>query len=331
MKILVTGGGGFLGQTVCRQLLKAGYEVASFSRSAHPALALLGVDCRRGDLRSREAIFAALDGCDAVIHAASNVRMGGPWQDFYGINVEGTANLIAAMQMRNLRTLLYTSSPSVVFAGEDICGANEDIPYPRRYLAHYPHTKRLAEERVLQASAAGIVDAVSLRPHIIWGTGDPHFLPRLLARSKQGRLRRIGHGRNILDVTHVENAAHAHLLALDALLKSPDRVRGQAYFIGDKATNVWAFADRLLIAAGQPAIQRSVPFSVAYKMAAIYEGVHKGLRLQSEPTLTRFSVLSMARSHYFSHERAKRDFGYRSIVSMDAGIAQIESENNVKH
>ena len=111
---------------------------------------------------------------------------------------------------------MFTSSPSVVFGGHDIAGGDESLPYPRRYLAHYPRTKAEAERLVLAANGPDLA-TVALRPHLVWGPGDNHLIPRLLARARSGRLRIVGDGTNRVDVTYVDNAAAAHLLAADRL------------------------------------------------------------------------------------------------------------------
>ena len=184
MKILVTGGGGFLGSAVCTQLLAGGHMVRSFNRSA-ATTAAAGIEPRRGDIAKPDDVLAAAEGVDAIVHSAGKVGAWGPAQEYDDINVRGTDNVLAACARHGIRKLVLTSSPSVVQRGSDIEGADESLPYPAHFASVYAHTKALAEQRVLAANGADLA-TVALRPHFIWGPGDPNLLPRVLARARGG-------------------------------------------------------------------------------------------------------------------------------------------------
>ncbi|HEY0839106.1 MAG TPA: NAD-dependent epimerase/dehydratase family protein, partial [Vulgatibacter sp.] len=193
MRALVTGGGGFLGEALVRSLVARGDQVTFLARGRYPGLEALGATAIAADLRDRAAVFAACDGMDVVFHVAAKAGGWGKAAEFESINVQGTANVIDACRGRGVRSLVYTSTPSVVHDGEPIEGGDESLPYARRFLAHYPRTKAEAEKRVRGANGPEL-RTVSLRPHFIWGPGDRHLLPRLLDRARAGRLRRIGAG-----------------------------------------------------------------------------------------------------------------------------------------
>jgi len=322
LKALVTGGGGFLGQAIVRGLLARGAGVRSFSRSEHPALRALGVEQLQGDLADAAALFAAVQGSDAVFHVAAKPGIWGDYADYHRINVAGTENVIAACRRHGVRRLIYTSSPSVVFDGHDMEGVDESAPYPVDYEAHYPKTKALAERSVLAANGAELA-TVSLRPHLIWGPGDNHLLPRLVARSKAGQLRRIGSRRNLIDTIHVENAADAHLLAADRL--SPGSpIAGKVYFISQgEPVPMWDMVNRLLFAAGAPPVTRAVPVWLAMWLARGFEAAHRMANKSEEPRLTRFVVRELSTAHWFDISAARRDLGYAPRVSMDTGLEQL--------
>ncbi len=149
MKILVTGAGGFLGYHICERLLKEGHQVSSFSRSHHKDLDELNVKTIQGDLRNSLDVEKALNGFEVVFHVASKVAMWGKWQDFYDINVIGTENIINACKKHGIKTLVYTSTPSVVFGTEEIINGNEDIPYPKDFKSRYAKSKSIAEKMIL--------------------------------------------------------------------------------------------------------------------------------------------------------------------------------------
>ena len=245
MKALVTGGGGFLGKAIVRLLLERGDEVRSFSRGDYPELAALGVEQFRGDLADREALFRAVAGCDIVFHAAAKAGIWGSYADFYRANVTGTENVVAACRQHRIGRLVYTGSPSAVFDGRDVEGGDESLPYPDHYEAHYPHTKALAEQLVLAANSPELA-TISLRPHLIWGPGDNHLVPRIVARGKAGKLRRIGNRPCLVDTVYVDNAARAHLLAADCLAQG-GAAAGKAYFISNgEPIPLWEMVDRIL-------------------------------------------------------------------------------------
>ncbi len=325
MRALVTGGGGFLGRYIVEQLIARGDSVRVFTRGDYPALHALGVSLVRGDLRDRAAVIAACAGMDCVFHTAALPGIWGPWRTFHETNTLGTEHVIEGCRTHRVPRLVYTSSPSVTFDGHDHDGGDESLPYAKRWLCHYPHTKALAEQAVLAANQPGL-RTCALRPHLIWGPRDNHLIPRLLQRARSGRLRRVGRGDNRVSVSYVENAAMAHLQAADAL--QPDSpVCGRAYFINEPEPVVlWTWIDQLLDRAGLPPVRRSLSAGAAHALGAACEAVWSTLRLSGEPPMTRFLAAQLAGTHWYRIDNAARDFGYRPLVSMDEGLRRMEPE-----
>jgi nucleoside-diphosphate-sugar epimerase len=331
MKALVTGGGGFLGQAVVRGLRRRDAQVRSFSRQAHAGLDALGVEQCRGDLADAAAVDAAVAGCDVVFHVAAKPGIWGEYEAYHRVNVTGTQNVIAACRRHGVRKLVYTSSPSVVFDGRDMEGADESVPYSvnyaARYAAHYPKTKAMAEQLVRAANDAQLA-TVSLRPHLIWGPGDNHLLPRLVARARAGQLARIGARVNLIDTVYVDNAAEAHLLAAERLAPGSPAA-GKVYFISQgEPVPMWEMVNRLLEAAGAPPVTRSVPVWLALALAWGFETAHRATRNPREPRLTRFVVHEMSTAHWFDISAARRDLGYAPAVSIAAGLEILKKELN---
>lgn len=326
--VLVTGGGGFLGTRICKMLVDRGYKVRSFSRRAYPHLESIGVECFCGDLKDSAAVTKAVKGVNAVIHTAAKAGIWGEPSSFYNANVVGTKNLLEAVSRYEIKSLVYTSSPSIVFDGKDLNGCGGNTPIPKRHLACYPKTKAKAEKMVLSANGKEGLLTVSIRPHLIWGPGDPHILPRLYARAKKGKLFQIGGGQNKVDVTYVDNAALAHIQALENL-KSGAPLCGKAYFIGqDRPVLLWNFIDELLKSKNLKWQRRVIPYKVAYACGAIGEFFYRKMnRFDEDPPITRFSAFSLAKSHYFDHSTAKRDFGYQAKVSTERGLDLLRREN----
>jgi nucleoside-diphosphate-sugar epimerase len=323
MNALVTGGGGFLGLAIVRRLLATGAQVRSFSRHAQPALNQLGVEQHQGDLANASAVAAALAGCDVVFHVAAKAGLWGPYADYHRANVIGTENVVAACRQHGVARLVYTSSPSVVFDGRDMAGVDESVPYPRHFEAHYPRTKALAEQLVRQANDHQLA-TVALRPHLIWGPGDNHLLPRLVARARAGQLRRIGRERKLIDTVYIDNAAEAHVLAAERLAPGSP-VAGMVYFISQgEPWEIWELINRLLAAAGAPPVQRTIPTRLALLLAWGCETVHRLARRPGEPRLTRFVVKELCTSHWFDLTAARRDLGYAPAVTIAEGLRRLE-------
>jgi nucleoside-diphosphate-sugar epimerase len=323
MRVLVTGGGGFLGSALCRALVARGEQVRSLARGEYPELAAMGVDSRRGDIADLAAVLSASEGCDAICHVAAKAGVWGPYTDYCQSNVVGTQNVIDACRQHRIPKLVYTSSPSVVYAGGDECGIDESAPYPVTYLTHYPRTKAEAERRVLAANGASLA-TVSLRPHLIWGPGDNHLLPRLLAQAKAGKLRRVGPGTNIVDTTYIDNVVTAHVAALDRL--QPDAAcAGRAYFIAnDQPGSLWNLIDQMLACDGLPPVTRRISAGMAYRAGGLLEGLYRLLRLSGEPPMTRFVARQLSTSHWYDLTAAKRDLGYQPLVSVDEGLSRLQ-------
>jgi nucleoside-diphosphate-sugar epimerase len=324
MKVLVTGGGGFLGEAIIERLLARGDEVRSFSRADYPELRAKGVQVYRGDIANGEAVTAAADGCELIYHVAAKAGIWGPYREYHQTNVLGTEAVLAVSKKLGIRRLVFTSSPSVVFNGKDMEGVDESVPYPDHYDAPYPQTKALAEQAVLKANGPDLA-TVALRPHLIWGPGDNHLVPRILERARKGQLRRIGNRPNLVDSVYIDNAADAHLLAADRL--SPGSpIAGKAYFVSQgEPVPLWDLVNRILDAGGLPAVTKSISPRIAYLAGFMMEVLFKGLGIKSEPRMTRFLAKELATAHWFDLSAARRDLGYVPAVSLNEGLARLRN------
>ncbi len=324
MKALVTGGGGFLGKAIVRQLLARGDQVRSFSRQHHPSLESLGVEHRCGALDDADMVRKAASGCDIVFHVAAKAGVWGPYEEFYRANVLGTQHIIDACRANGIRRLVYTSSPSVVFDGRDMEGVDESVPYPEHFEAFYPQTKAEAEQRVLRANGSDLA-TVALRPHLIWGPEDNHLVPRILDRGRKGALRRIGKRDCLVDTIYIDNAALGHLQAADRL-EVGSAVAGKAYFLSQgEPLPVWEVVNRILAADGIPPVTRTISPRMAYAVGCILERLYTWFPLQGEPRMTRFVARELSTAHWFDLTAARRDFGYAPAVSFSEGIERLRA------
>lgn len=319
-RCLVTGGGGFLGRRIVEMLLERGESVRILARGDYPELAALGVDCRCGDITDADLVSNACRGCDVVFHVAAKAGVWGRYEEYHLPNVIGTQNVIDACRSTGVGRLVHTSSPSVVFSGEDMEGVNESVPYSRHYAAPYPRTKAVAEQLVLAANDDSFA-TTALRPHLIWGPRDNHLVPRIVARASS--LRRIGGLNKKVDCVYIDNAASAHILASDRL-EPGSPVAGKAYFISQgEPRGIWDLVNGILAAAGKPPVEKTIPIWAAMSAAAVMEGAFGVLGLRREPRLTRFVVHELTTAHWFDISAAGRDFGYRPEVSIDDGLRRL--------
>lgn len=324
MYALVTGGGGFLGFELVKQLLAAGYRVRSFSRQRYAMLEELGVASMCGDLANAKDVQRAVQGVDIVFHVAARAGVWGERQLYYDTNVRGTEHIVAACLHHKVKYLIYTGSPSATFDGSAQEGVNEDTPFTQKFFCAYQETKTIAEQYVRQDRRPDLY-MLALRPHLIWGVGDPHFLPRLLARAE--RLRFIGDGTNLIDTTYISDAAAAHLCAAQALCND-HALSGRSYFITSGAPQrVDVFLNALLVACGKKAISKKIPRQLGLLLGMLCEKIFHVLGSKHEPPLTYFVAAQLAMAHWYDISRAQQELGYQPRVSLAQGCALLQKQH----
>ncbi len=325
MKVLVTGGSGFLGRHMVSALLscKDITSVQTFSRRLPQDLEAKDVQCFQGDLADYTSVEKAVEGVETVFHIGAKAGIWGRAEDYYRANIIGTRNVLAASLKYGVRHLIYTSTPSVVFNGEHLCNVSERTPYGKKFLCPYAQTKAIAEQEVLRHNGRKGLKTIALRPHLIWGPGDNHLIPNLIAAAKKGRLKQVGTGENWVDISYIDNVVEAHLLALEALQRNAP-VDGKAYFItqGDPV-KLWDWINDLLKRLRLAPVRRKVPYGLAYAIGCAFEGIYKCLRIKKQPPMTRFLAVELSKDHYFDISAAKMDLKYVPKISNDEGLARL--------
>ena len=321
MHALVTGGGGFLGSGVVRGLLNDGYDVSVIGRRNYSHLPR-SAKILNGDIRDFGFVNKSLKNVDVLFHTAAIPGIWGPAKDYYSINVQGTENIIVACRNNQVPKLVFTSSPSVVFGQFNLEGVDETTPYPKNYLCEYSRTKALAEKKILNANDSNL-STVAIRPHLIWGPGDPHLIPRILEKAAKNRLVKVGEGKNRVDIIYIDNAVSAHLKAGEALKPNGD-VAGKTYFVSDgEPVILWDWIDHLLNRMGKSKVSRKISYGNAIRLGYLMEMIYGFLRIKNEPPMTRFLASQLAKSHYFDISRAKKDFGYKPLVPPQEGMDRL--------
>ncbi len=337
--VFVTGAGGFLGLAICRLLRSADIKVTGFARGNYPELSQIGVNMVQGDISDFEQVKNAMQSCDLVFHVAAKAGVWGSFDDYYKPNVQGAQNIVKACQELAIERLVYTSTPSVTFAGIDEAGIDETQPYAENYLNYYGQTKAQAEQLVLAAAKRnsqkgftkesagekGKLKTVALRPHLIWGPNDPHLVPRVIERAQAGKLKLVGKEDKLVDTIYVDNAAYAHILAAIALDKPNSACNGKAYYISnDEPITMAVMLNKILNCVGLSPVTNRVPSGVAYTVGATLEWLYKLMNKKQEPIMTRFVARQLSTSHYFDISAAKKDFAYQPLVSINEGMSRLK-------
>ena len=335
MNVLVTGATGFLGLYIVERLAARGDRVRAFCRREIPELRRPEVEIFHGDIRNRSDLIAACRGMDGVIHTAALAGIGVDRRPYYETNVVGTENVLAGCLISGVERLVHTSSPSITDGGLSQRGIDETTPFPKKHLAWYPETKEIAERRVIAANGAAFASDVpaasrgklltcALRPRLIWGPRDRQLVPRLIDRARRGRLARIGDGTNLLDTIYVENAADAHLRALDRLTPG-STVAGNAYYLTQgEPVNCWDWIDRVLAMADLPPVKKAISFRTAWRIGLFYETLYRLFNIKGDPPMTRFLATQLAGNYWFNISKAKRDLDYQPTISTEEGMRRLE-------
>ena len=323
-RVLVTGGAGFLGRHIVELLVDCGCkEVIVFDVVApRPAFASSAVTAVVGNLLQLSQLQPHFSSLYAVFHVASPSPTAKDAALFNSVNVDGTRNVIAACSAGHVPRLVYTSSASVVFDGRDQRNWDESAPVLKRGMDAYTASKYRAERLVLQACDSASLFTCAIRPHGIFGPRDPALLPSIHRVAVTGKSRwQIGDGSNLVDFTYVANVAYAHLLAC-CQLGPKAAVNGQAYFITNRQPVLfWDFFSRMFNELGWAGPTVPLPVSMLRPLATVLEA-GKSL-VPSLPVPVNFTLQAVnyaGSAHYYSCEKAVRDFGYFPAVSVEKGI-----------
>lgn len=318
--IFLTGGSGFLGRQLIADLVAEGCRVRALARSPQAAAAVeaLGAQPVTGSLGDVPAMQHGMAGCDAVIHCAAHVTMWGPWDEFVRDTVRGTENVVAAARAARVTRLVHVGTEAVLADASPIIDADETRPLPARPNGPYPRSKGMAERCVLAANGAGL-ETVVVRPRFIWGKGDTTLAPKLAEAARAGWVW-FGGGRHRMSTCHVRNVSHGTRLAMR-------RGRpGEIYFLTDGAPVPFRdFITRLIRTQGVDPGDRTAPMWVADALAAIGEAAWRILPLEGEPPLTRTALNLFFREVTVNDAKARRELGYRPVVSVDEGLEEMQS------
>jgi nucleoside-diphosphate-sugar epimerase len=318
---LVTGGSGFIGGRLIERLVADGVRVRALARSDRSAAAVEahGAEAVRGDLSDVDAIAAGARGCDTAYHLAAHVEQWGPWDDFVRDNVTGTENVLAGTRSAGVTRFVHCSTEAVLIAGEPLVNVDETTPLRTDSKAPYAATKAQAEQ-VVRAANDGAFTTVVVRPRFVWGAGDTTLLAAMVDMVRSGKFAWIGGGKQVTDVTHVDNV-------VEGLTLGAQKGRGgEVYFVTDGEPVVFRdFVTALLETQGVEPPNRSIPTWVAGPLAVTVETLWRRTPLPGQPPLTRFTYWVSSQECTINIDKARRELGYRPVKGRAEGLAELRA------
>jgi nucleoside-diphosphate-sugar epimerase len=316
MRILVTGGTGFLGARLVAQLLADGHDVLALARSiaSRERLEAMGATPVAGDLDAEGPID--LPAIDAVVHAAAHFRLAGPSAPYFRTNVGGTKALLRAAEGAGAHTFVHISAAGVVMddRGSPIRDVDESMTTNPDSFSAYIASKSRGEAEVLAANRHGF-RTIALRPPGIWGPGDM-FSRELPAAIASGQFAFVGGGRYAYATCHVDNVVEAVQCALER------GVGGRAYFVNDRERQT--FRGFVSMIAGVQGLStdklRSMSYGLAFLMGRVMEAVWSIRGKEGDPPLSRSMVRLIGREFGTDDGAARQELGYVGRVSVADGL-----------
>lgn len=318
-KILVTGATGFLGKYLVRELTESGYEVYALGRNekAGAELSRSGAVFCKGDFTDKKKCEPFFKDIDCVIHAGALSTVWGKWEDFENINVNGTRNVCELCKENNIKRIVYVSSPSIYSGKQDRFNIKENEFDETNELNYYIKSKILAEKVIREFNQKGLYTVI-IRPRGLFGIGDTSLIPRILAANKKMGIPLFNKGENYVDITCVENVAHACVLAAETA-----DVNGEVFNITNgEPIQFRKILEMFLEAIGEKPKYLRLPFGMVYKIACSLENSYRKHDKPGEPALTRYTVCTLAFSQTLDITKAKQKLGYKPLKTIAEGIRQ---------
>ncbi len=321
MKTLVTGGTGFLGSAVVRQLLSAGHDVRTLVRpgSDRSNLKELPVECCEGDLRDRGSLERALPDCAAVFHVAADYRLWIPDPDaLYASNVEGTRNLLMAAASAGVQRIVYTSSVATLGLHPDGSQSDETAPVSLDdMIGHYKRSKYLAEEAVRELIATEDLTVIIVNPSTPIGPRDIKPTPtgRMIQDAALGKM--PAYVDTGLNIVHVDDVAQGHLLAYQ------NGRPGERYILGGENLTLRYILEQIAELTGQPGPRVRLPHAAVMPIAYLSE-LWARLSGGPEPRATVDGVRMSRKMMFFSSVKAETELGYKHRPAQQALADAVE-------
>jgi 2-alkyl-3-oxoalkanoate reductase len=317
MAALVTGASGFVGSHVVEALRQQGTPARVLVRTATaaPQFREVGVEAQVGDVCDPRVLTEAVRGADVVYHCAAAVGPAYSPRQIHDISLAGARNLLEALRQNGSGRAVILTSVNVL-GTRSLNAAREDVPCCRSHDASADvkiEIEALTSEYVQRHG----VDAVILRPGLIYGPRDRHNLPQMARALRRGKFAFIGSRDNIAPIVYISDVVDAILRAG----RTPE-ARGRIYHVTDGSrTTIGQFVDRLAELIDFPPPRKVLPYAVPYLACVLFDAL-AALRLyRGRPPISRASFRHLATSRFVSIERAIQELGYAPRISYQEGLS----------
>lgn len=316
MKLLLTGATGFLGFRTLEKLIEQpniqsiianGRKIKDTHKVNHPKVKYI-----LGNLKNEEFVDMLVKNVTHIVHAAALSSPWGKYEEFVEANITSQQYLIKAAKKYNIERYIYISSPSIYFDFTDKFNIKENDPLPKKYVNAYAETKRKAEIELENSKLPYII----LRPRALIGRGDTVIMPRLIKAFDEGKLKIIGKGENIVDLTSVANVANAIILSLNS---NSIALNNTFNISNGKPIKLWDAIRETLVKLDKKLPEKKVNYSLIKLVATLME-FNARLRGKNEPSLTKYGVGTIAKSITMDISKAKSLLGYEPEISTEEAI-----------
>lgn len=313
-KVLVTGAYGFLGKYLIKELIENGYSVVAFGRKKQELdkLNIKNVETYVGDFCVRKDIVNASKNVDYIIHVGALSTVWGKREDFINTNVNGTKNILYACKINNIKRLIYISSPSIYSGKVDRFDINEKDYDDANKLNYYIESKIIAEKEIKKAN----VPFVIIRPRGLFGIGDTSIIPRLIRANKKIGIPLFNDGKNIVDITCVENVA----LALRLSIESTKAVGNIYNITNGEPREFKKILEELFKQINETPKYLKINLNLMYCFSSLIECTYKIFHIYKEPMITKYNICTLGYSQTLNIEKAKNDLKYIPRMTLSEGI-----------
>jgi len=318
VKVFVTGGTGFIGGNVVRQLRARGDDVVCLVRSPEKAAKLteLGAQLVSGDLGDADAMRRGMDGCDAIVHAAAMYEVGIPNKQhpaMWEANVAGTERVMSAALEAKVPRIVYVSTCGV-FGNTHRKVVDETYEHPgKEFTSYYEETKLEAHRIVKRMIAEQDLPAIIVQPGGVYGPDDTSQVADLLKEFFAGKLVLMPFPELGICLTHVDDIAGGILLAVDK------GKLGEIYVLSGPLTTMREAIETVAAASGRKAPKRDMPVALMKALTPI--GPLVGKMFGQPPNLRELISSADGVTFWASHEKASRELGY-APRGMEEGLRQ---------
>lgn len=320
--VFVTGGSGFVGRNLIRELRRRKIKVRALVRNeqAQEMLESMGVHTVMGSLGDTVSMQAGMQGCDVVFHCAAKVDEWGPVEAYHQANVVGTENALDAAKAAGVSRFIAVGTEAAYADGKSsLANLDESVPLPENPLPRYPSTKAQSE-RLVRAANTQSFRTVVVRPRFIWGEDDSSVLEQIVQATQAGRMMWLDGGKQLTSTCHVNNLVHGMLLAAEK------GVGGAAYFLSDgDAVEVRGFVSSMLQQRGVTPPEKTIPLWLVRRIVNVCEPIWTLLKIKTPPPANSVVLALMGQDVVISDQLAQQELGYQPIISREDGLITIRA------